>query len=93
MIQVLLFFCIQSEKSLGIALGLPEESAYVLLAQNETGAKIPKCRPDRCSDLTLNDSPMRSQFRIETTMGAHTPVCLEANCGLKLSEMDGKKSV
>ena len=46
-----------TQKYLGMALGFPEKSADVRLAQYETGSRTPKARPYRRLSQVLDVSP------------------------------------
>ena len=75
-----------TQKYLGMALGFPEKSADVRLAQYETGSRTPKV------DLTADVSPHAlSVPDIDSYVGLmHTLFTLEDNYGLKVSEQDGE---
>ena len=81
-----------TQKYLGMALGFPEKSADVRLAQYETGSRTPK------TDLTASlaqvldvSSHALSVPDIDSYVGLmHTLFTLEDNYGLKISETDGE---
>ena len=68
-----------TQKYLGMAVGFPEKSADVRLAQYETGTRTPK------SELTALTVP-----DIDSYVGLmHTLFTLEDNYGLQIREIDG----
>ena len=81
-----------TQKYLGMALGFPEKSADVRLAQYETGSRTPKGRPYRRLSPGTGCLPHAlSVPDIDSYVGLmHTLFTLEDNYGLKISEMDGE---
>ena len=81
-----------TQKYLGIALGFPEKSADVRLAQYETGSRTPKADLTAALAEVLDVSPHAlSVPDIDSYVGLmHTLFTLEDNYGLKISEMDGE---
>ena len=76
----------------GMALGFPEKSADVRLAQYETGSRTPKADLTAALAQVLDVSPHAlSVPDIDSYVGLmHTLFTLEDNYGLKISEMDGE---
>lgn len=81
-----------TQKYLGMALGFPEKSADVRLAQYETGSRTPKTDLTAALAQVLDVSPHAlSVPDIDSYVGLmHTLFTLEDNYGLKISEMDGE---
>ena len=81
-----------TQKYLGMALGFPEKSADVRLAQYETGSRTPKGDLTAALAQVLDVSPHAlSVPDIDSYVGLmHTLFTLEDNYGLKISEMDGE---
>lgn len=81
-----------TQKYLGMALGFPEKSADVRLAQYETGSRTPKADLTAALAQILNVSPyVLSVPDIDSYVGLiHTLFTLEDNYELKISEMDGE---
>ena len=81
-----------TQKYLGMALGFPEKSADVRLAQYETGSRTPKADLTAALAQVLDVSPHAlSVPDIDSYVGLmHTLFTLEDNYGLKISEMDGE---
>lgn len=81
-----------TQKYLGMALGFPEKSADVRLAQYETGSRTPKADLTAALAQVLDVSPYAlSVPDIDSYVGLmHTLFTLEDNYGLKISEMDGE---
>ena len=81
-----------TQKYLGIALGFPEKSADVRLAQYETGSRTPKADLTAALAQVLDVSPHALSIPdIDSYVGLmHTLFTLEDNYGLKISEMDGE---
>lgn len=81
-----------TQKYLGMALGFPEKSADVRLAQYETGSRTPKADLTAALAEVLDVSPHAlSVPDIDSYVGLmHTLFTLEDNYGLKISEMDGE---
>ena len=79
-------------KYLGMALGFPEKSADVRLAQYETGSRTPKTDLTAALAQVLDVSPHAlSVPDIDSYVGLmHTLFTLEDNYGLKISEIDGE---
>ena len=75
-----------------MALGFPEKSADVRLAQYETGSRTPKADLTAALAEVLDVSPHAlSVPDIDSYVGLmHTLFTLEDNYGLKVSEMDGE---
>ena len=80
------------QKYLGMALGFPEKSADVRLAQYETGSRTPKADLTAALAQVLDVSPhalsvpdIDSYVRL-----MHTLFTLEDNYGLKIGEVDGE---
>ena len=78
-----------TQKYLGMALGFPEKSADVRLAQYETGSRTPKTDLTAALAQVLDVSPHAlSVPDIDSYVGLmHTLFTLEDNYGLKISEM------
>lgn len=81
-----------TQKYLGMALGFPEKSADVRLAQYETGSRTPKADLTAALAEVLDVSPHAlSVPDIDSYVGLmHTLFTLEDNYGLKISEMNGE---
>ncbi len=81
-----------TQKYLGMALGFPEKSADVRLAQYETGSRTPKADLTAALAEVLDVSPKALDVPdIDSYTGLmHTLFTLEDNYGLKISEMDGE---
>ena len=81
-----------TQKYLGMALGFPEKSADVRLAQYETGSRTPKADLTAALAQVLDVSPHAlSVPDIDSYVGLmHTLFTLEDNYGLKISETDGE---
>ena len=81
-----------TQKYLGMALGFPEKSADVRLAQYETGSRTPKADLTTALAQVLDVSPHAlSVPDIDSYVGLmHTLFTLEDNYGLKISEIDGE---
>ena len=81
-----------TQKYLGMALGFPEKSADVRLAQYETGSRTPKADLTAALAEVLDVSPHAlSVPDIDSYVGLmHTLFTLEDNYGLKVSELDGE---
>ena len=75
-----------------MALGFPEKSADVRLAQYETGSRTPKAELTAALAQVLDVSPHAlSVPDIDSYVGLmHTLFTLEDNYGLKISETDGE---
>ena len=84
-----------TQKYLGMALGFPEKSADVRLAQYETGSRTPKADLTAALAQVLDVSPHAlSVPDIDSYVGLmHTLFTLEDNYGLKISEQDGELSL
>ena len=81
-----------TQKYLGIALGFPERSADVRLAQYETGSRKPKADLTAALAQVLNVSPQALDVPdIDSQIGLmHTLFTLEDIYGLTVSEADGE---
>ena len=81
-----------TQKYLGMALGFPEKSADVRLAQYETGSRTPKADLTAALAEVLDVSPKALDVPdIDSYAGLmHTLFTLEDNYGLKVSELDGE---
>lgn len=81
-----------TQKYLGMALGFPEKSADVRLAQYETGSRTPKADLTAALAQVLDVSPHAlSVPDIDSYVGLmHTLFTLEDNYGLKITEQDGE---
>lgn len=81
-----------TQKYLGMAVGFPERSADVRLAQYETGTRTPKADLTAALAHTLDVSPQAlSVPDIDNYIGlAHTLFALEDVYGLKVVEADGR---
>ena len=81
-----------TQKYLGMAVGFPERSADVRLAQYETGARTPKADMTNALAHTLDVSPLAlSVPDIDSYQGLmHTLFTLEDRYGLKIDEADGE---
>ena len=77
-----------TQKYLGMALGFPEKSADVRLAQYETGSRTPKADLTAALAQVLDVSPHAlSVPDIDSYVGLmHTLFTLEDNYGLKITE-------
>ena len=84
-----------TQKYLGMALGFPEKSADVRLAQYETGSRTPKAELTAALAQVLDVSPHAlSVPDIDSYVGLmHTLFALEDNYGLKVTEQDGVLSL
>ena len=84
-----------TQKYLGMALGFPEKSADVRLAQYETGSRTPKADLTAALAQVLDVSPHAlSVPDIDSYIGLmHTLFTLEDNYGLKVTEQDGELSL
>lgn len=80
-----------TQKYLGMALGFPEKSADVRMAQYETGARTPKADLTAALAQALDVSPHALTVPdIDSYVGLmHTLFTLEDNYGLTISESDG----
>ena len=81
-----------TQKYLGMAVGFPERSADVRLAQYETGTRTPKADLTAALAHTLDVSPQAlSVPDIDNYIGlAHTLFALEDVYSLKVVEADGR---
>lgn len=81
-----------TQKYLGTAVGFPEKSADVRLAQYETGTRTPKADLTAALAQMLDVSPQAlSVPDIDSYIGLmHTLFTLEDNYGLTVSEADGE---
>ena len=81
-----------TQKYLGMALGFPEKSADVRLAQYENGSRTPKADVTAALAQVLDVSPKALDVPdIDSYAGLmHTLFTLEYSYGLKISEMDGE---
>jgi transcriptional regulator with XRE-family HTH domain len=81
-----------TQKYLGTAVGFPEKSADVRLAQYETGTRTPKADLTAALAQVLDVSPQAlSVPDIDSYIGLmHTLFTLEDNYGLTVNEMDGE---
>ena len=81
-----------TQKYLGMALGFPEKSADVRLAQYETGSRTPKADLTAALAQVLDVSPHAlSVPDIDSYVGLmHTLFTLEDNYGLNITEQDGE---
>lgn len=81
-----------TQKYLGTAVGFPEKSADVRLAQYETGTRTPKTDLTAALAQVLDVSPQAlSVPDIDSYIGLmHTLFTLEDNYGLTVSEADGE---
>ena len=81
-----------TQKYLGTAVGFPEKSADVRLAQYETGTRTPKADLTAALAQVLDVSPQAlSVPDIDSCIGLmHTLFTLEDNYGLTVSEADGE---
>lgn len=81
-----------TQKYLGMALGFPEKSADIRLAQYETGSRTPKADLTAALAEVLDVSPHAlSVPDIDSYVGLmHTLFTLEDNYGLKVTEQDGE---
>ena len=81
-----------TQKYLGTAVGFPEKSADVRLAQYETGTRTPKADLTAALAQVLDVSPQAlSVPDIDSYIGLmHTLFTLEDNYGLTVSEADGE---
>ena len=81
-----------TQKYLGMAVGFPERSADVRLAQYETGTRTPKADLTAALAHTLDVSPQAlSVPDIDNYIGlAHTLFALEDVYSLKVIEADGR---
>ena len=81
-----------TQKYLGMALGFPEKSADVRLAQYETGTRTPKADLTAAMAKVLEVSPQALDVPdIDSYIGLmHTLFTLEDLYGLKITELDGE---
>ena len=81
-----------TQKYLGMALGFPEKSADVRLAQYENGSRTPKADVTAALAEVLDVSPKALDIPdIDSFTGLmHTLFTLEDRYGLKINEMDGE---
>ena len=81
-----------TQKYLGMALGFPEKSADVRLAQYETGTRTPKADMTAALADTLDVSPQALAVPdIDSYIGLmHTLFTLEDRYGLEVCESDGE---
>lgn len=81
-----------TQKYLGTAVGFPEKSADVRLAQYETGTRSPKADLTSALAQVLDVSPQALDVPdIDSNIGLmHTLFTLEDLRGLKISEIDGE---
>ena len=81
-----------TQKYLGMALGFPEKSADVRLAQYENGSRTPKADMTAALAQVLDVSPKALDVPdIDSYVGLmHTLFTLEDRYGLKINEMDGE---
>jgi len=81
-----------TQKYLGMAVGFPERSADVRLAQYETGTRTPKADLTAALARVLGVSPRAlSVPDIDSDIGLmHTLFTLEDTRGLKIGEIDGE---
>ena len=81
-----------TQKYLGMALGFPEKSADVRLAQYENGSRTPKADVTAALAQALDVSPKALDVpEIDSDIGLmHTLFTLEDRYGLKINEMDGE---
>ena len=81
-----------TQKYLGMALGFPEKSADVRLAQYENGSRTPKADVTAALAQVLDISPKALDVPdIDSYIGLmHTLFTLEYRYGLKINEMDGE---
>ena len=81
-----------TQKYLGMALGFPEKSADVRLAQYETGTRTPKADVTEALAQVLDVSPQALDVPdIDSYIGLmHTLFTLEDRYGLEVCESDGE---
>ncbi len=81
-----------TQKYLGMALGFPEKSADVRLAQYETGTRTPKSDVTEALAQVLDVSPKALDVPdIDSYIGLmHTLFTLEDRYGLEVCEIDGE---
>ena len=81
-----------TQKYLGTAVGFPERSADVRLAQYETGTRKPKAELTSALAQALNVAPQALDVPdIDNYIGLmHTLFTLEDLYGLKITELDGE---
>jgi len=81
-----------TQKYLGMAVGFPERSADVRLAQYETGTRTPKAELTAALAHVLDVAPRAlSVPDIDSDIGLmHTLFTLEDTRGLKIGEIDGE---
>ncbi len=81
-----------TQKYLGMALGFPEKSADVRLAQYETGTRTPKADVTEALAQVLDVSPKALDVPdIDSYIGLmHTLFTLEDRYGLEICESDGE---
>ena len=81
-----------TQKYLGMALGFPEKSADVRLAQYENGSRTPKADVTAALAQALDVSPKALDVPdIDSYIGLmHTLFTLEDRYGLKIDEADGE---
>lgn len=80
-----------TQKQLGVAVGFPERSADVRLAQYETETRTPKAELTQMLAAALDVDPRTLTVPdIDTDIGlAHTLFALEDTCGLSVCEENG----
>jgi transcriptional regulator with XRE-family HTH domain len=81
-----------TQKNLGQAVGFPEKSADVRLAQYETGTRTPKADLTATLAAALDVSPQALAVPdIDSYIGLmHTLFCLEDRYGLTIGQRDGE---
>ena len=81
-----------TQKYLGMALGFPEKSADVRLAQYENGSRTPKADVTAALAQVLDISPKALDVPdIDSEIGImHTLFALEDLQGLKIDRLDGE---
>ncbi len=81
-----------TQKALGIAVGFPEKSADVRMAQYETGSRTPKADMTAEMAKVLDVCPQALDVpEIDSYIGLmHTLFALEDIYGLKIGEIDGE---
>ena len=84
-----------TQKWLGIAVGFPEKTADIRMAQYESGSRTPKAELTEKLANVLEVSPLAlSVPDIDTELGLlHTLMALEDTCGLRIDKLDGETCI
>lgn len=84
-----------TQKWLGIAVGFPEKTADIRMAQYESGSRTPKAELTEKLANVLEVSPLAlSVPDIDTELGLlHTLMALEDTYGLRIDKLDGETCI